>query len=142
MKGHGHPGQLSANEGAKDEPQTKGHADQAEGPGSLLRRSDVGEHGAGCCRRTATDAVNDPCGEQRQQGQQALEGPRQCNRHGKQAEPHDGSCDADADHRAAAVAITERSDQGSDQELRQGIASRQQSQGSSIWGEEGQENVK
>ena len=47
--------------------------------------------------------------------------------------------DADADHGAAAVAITERSDQGSDQELRQGIASRQQSQGSSVWGELGQE---
>ena len=76
-KGHGHPGQLPANEGAKDEPQAKGHADQAEGPGSLVGRRDVGEHGAGCCCRTATDAVNDPCCEQQQQGQQALAGPRQ-----------------------------------------------------------------
>ena len=44
-----------------------------------------------------------------------------------------------ADHGAAAVPITQRADQRGDQELSEGIASRQQTQGSSVWGELGEE---
>ena len=60
-----------------------------------------------------------------------------CDREKTQA--HHGSSHAGGDHRATTVTVTQGADQRGHQELRQGVASRQQSQGPSVRCELGQQ---
>jgi hypothetical protein len=53
---------------AEDEPQAKGHTDQAKGLGALFRRRDVGQHGGGGGGGAAAETVDQPPRKQQRQG--------------------------------------------------------------------------
>ena len=112
--------------------QTEGDTNQSEGFGPVLRGCDIREDGSGGGGRSAADAIDDPGCEQQAQGDAGCDSsgpdllPWHRQRRGKQAHTDDGASHTDADHRFAAEAITEGTDQWCHSELGEGVSARKQ----------------
>ncbi len=134
-QGHIHPRQQPPQGRPEDETEPEGHADQPEGLGPLLRRADVGQHGAGGGGGASAHPIDQPGAEQQRQGPGAAHRPGQGQGEGKAAQAQHGAGHAAGDHRLAPEAVAEGTDQGGEQELGQGVAARQQAQCAPVAGE-------